>query len=89
MEISHGRRAGRASLRKRGNVDHDTDGYSGQCAGGPDDGNLVTSSGPCFRFEAEYRRWLADDNQNPYVQTVRGEYVWNEGEYVFNWKQRW
>lgn len=59
--------------------------YTGQCLGGPDDGNLVTSAGERFRFEMTNRRWLDGADNPPPVETIRGTYTWDVSDGVFRW----
>lgn len=57
--------------------------YTGQLIGGPDNGNLITSTVPEFRCEVAFRWWLDGDDRSVCDQTIRGTYVW-DGR-VFRW----
>lgn len=60
--------------------------YSGQLIGGPDEGNIITSSVPRFRCEVEYRHWLDGADTPSFVTVVRGVYVWDEAHGIFQWE---
>lgn len=50
--------------------------YTGQCQGGPDDGNLITATVPSVPFEVTYRRHLDGPNGPVTAVTVHGVYRW-------------
>lgn len=62
--------------------------YTGQCIGGPDDGNLISATTTVVPFEAIYRHALDGDTSVPEswtVQTVRGTYEWDADRGIFRW----
>lgn len=59
--------------------------YSGQLIGGPDNGNFVSASVSSFTIEYTLRSWLDGPKQLPAIHKVRGKYVWNRKEGIFEW----
>jgi hypothetical protein len=62
--------------------------YTGQCIGGPDDGNLISATTTVVPFEATYRHALDGDTSVPESwteQVVRGTYEWDAGRGIFRW----
>ena len=63
--------------------------YTGQCIGGPDDGNLISATTTVVPFEVTYRHALDGDTSVPESWTeltVRGTYVWDADRGIFRWK---
>jgi hypothetical protein len=64
--------------------------YTGQLRGGPDDGNLVTSTERVFAFKATYASWLDGLKEEPVVVNVRGTYTYvdvDRGGPFFRWER--
>lgn len=62
--------------------------YTGQCIGGPDDGNLISATTTVVPFEATYRHALDGDASVPEnwtEQVVRGTYEWDASRGIFRW----
>lgn len=60
--------------------------WTGQCTGGPDDGNLVTATVPRFRHEVRSVSWLDGVHAAPSHVLVCGWYAWREETGVFMWE---
>lgn len=52
--------------------------YTGQFVGGPDDGNMITSSVSEVYAEVTHRNWPDGLDAPPVVLRVAGWYVWND-----------
>lgn len=59
--------------------------FSGQCVGGPDDGNLITSSVEKVKFLSARQWWLDGPDQVSYIHKNQGTYEWDEKDQVFHW----
>lgn len=59
--------------------------YSGQFIGGPDDGNMVTSSVARIPVEDTTIWYLDGKNGEATIRVVRGEYIWDENKNYFKW----
>lgn len=59
--------------------------YSGQCMGGPDDGNLITSNTNEWICVVTFFRAL-DGGKSPHVQVVKGSYSWDSRTKTWEWK---
>lgn len=62
--------------------------YTGQLMGGPEDGNLVTSSVTRIPVSHTSTLWLdgKNDTKIPIEQKTEGTYIWNENEGHFKWE---
>jgi hypothetical protein len=60
--------------------------YTGQLVGGPDEGNLISSTVERVPFQCRYTYWSDGPAKMPSSFTVHGDYVWNEDDGVFEWK---
>lgn len=59
--------------------------YSGQCMGGPDHGNLITSSSNEWLCVVTIFRAL-DAGKATDVQVVKGSYAWDSKTKTWEWK---
>lgn len=85
MCIDHGRNGGNNLTRSRYDQLVNPIAYTGQCVGGPDNGNLVTSSRPVWILKAVFTRWL-DGEEEPHPQSIEGTYVWQHETATFKWQ---
>ena len=61
--------------------------FTGQLIGGPNDGNLVTSSVARIPYECEDRWWLDGSDSPPTIAVTRGTYIWDEDKNYFKWER--
>lgn len=62
------------------------DRYEGQCLGGPDNGNLVSSRNPNFKFQVVYIYFLDGPDSPPSTYLVQDRYRWDASRGVFTWE---
>ncbi len=59
--------------------------FTGQLIGGPNDGNLVTSSVAEIACEEVMNLYLDGPDNPPHNVGCKGKYVWQEGKNYFKW----
>lgn len=59
--------------------------YQGQCWGGPEHGDLWSSSVLQVMYRREVWAYLDGDKGNPSVHITAGSYVWSPAEGRFDW----
>lgn len=59
--------------------------YTGQLIGGPDEGNLVTSTVPHIDCWSITSLWLDGYRKRPDTQFIQGTYEWDEDKKYFKW----
>lgn len=62
------------------------DKYQGQLWGGPQHGNIISSSVARVMFRREDWMYADGDKGNPYVTGVGGAYVWDAEAGRYNWE---
>jgi hypothetical protein len=60
--------------------------YTGQLVGGPNEGNMVTSSVKEIPFADMIRLWLDGIDKEPTCVVTNGTYIWSDEDGCFNWK---
>ena len=61
------------------------DKYAGQCYGGPDRGNFVSSNLEEWYFETESRYYLDGRDKHPGIMKTSGRYRWNHELHYWQW----
>jgi hypothetical protein len=66
--------------------------FTGQCIGGPDDGNLISASVKDVHFSVTYRRQLdGPDMRKISEETIYGVYRWQDSGFTkgtFQWESK-
>ena len=60
--------------------------YTGQCVGGPDEGNLITATVVEVAFRVEYTHALDGPAKPACRLVITGSYLWDPSEGVFRWR---
>lgn len=62
--------------------------FTGQCVGGPDDGNMITARVRVVKFVATVRRYLDGEGRPDWSDRYEGTYEWDAKYGVFHWRRK-
>lgn len=60
--------------------------YTGQLFGGPDDGNILTTSVEVVPAVSTVMMWLDGEDKDATIVITKGQYVWDSRKHYFIWK---